>query len=152
MTFPGTFWKPENPEIQVQIFEYLKKTSKILGPKSNFSDPKFGFSDTRFGFFRSEFRKKVLREPGSTRRKVDVSEMVQIDSNRSRELGNDLDSRFRGLEGRLDPKFPPMRFFSSSWTQMIPCVGEADAPSVHNPLCRPGDSIDAEQDILCVGA
>ena len=111
MMFPGHFWKPQNLEIQIQIFENLKKTSRILGPKSFFSDSKFGVSGPRFGFSRSDFGKKVLREPGSKRRKIKVSESIQIDWNRSRELGNDLDSRFRGLGGRFDPKTPLGRFF-----------------------------------------
>ena len=114
MSFPGTFCKVQNPGIQVQIFEYLKKTSRILGPKSIFSDSKFGLSGPRFGFPRSDIRKKVLREPGSKRRKIEVSESIQIDSNRSKDLENGLDSRFRGLEGRFDPKFPLERFFCTN--------------------------------------
>ena len=134
ITFPCTFWKPPNPEFQVQIFEILTKTSRILGPTSNFSDPNFGFSGTRFGSPKSDFRKKVLREPSSKCRKFKVSESVQINWNRSKELENDLDSRFRGVEGRFDPKFHPERSFCTNryhslcsalahkppWTQVIP--------------------------------
>ena len=106
MTFPGTFWKAQNPGIQVQIFEYLKKSSIILGPKSIFSDPNFGFSGSRFGFSRSDFPKKVLREPGSKRRKIKVSESIQIDSNRSKDLQNDLDSMFSSHFRRFRQKSP----------------------------------------------
>ena len=70
MTFLGTLWKVQNLGFQVQNFENLKQTSIILGPKSIFSDPNFGLSGSRFGFSRSNFRKKVLREPGSKRSKI----------------------------------------------------------------------------------
>ena len=58
MTFPVTFWKPQNPGIQVQIFEYLKKTLRILDPKSSSSDPNFGFLWFQIRVFQVRFSKK----------------------------------------------------------------------------------------------
>ena len=64
------------------------------------------FSGPRFWFSRSEFRKKVLREPGSKCRKIKVPESVRIDWNRSKDLQNDLDSMFSSHFRRFRQKSP----------------------------------------------
>ena len=74
--------------------------------KSKAPGPRFRFSGPRFGFSRSDFRKKVLREPGSKRRKIKVPESIQIDSNRSKDLQNDLDSMFSSHFRRFRQKSP----------------------------------------------
>ena len=43
-----------------------------------------------------------------------VSESVQIDSNQSKELENDFESMFRGVEGRFEAKALPERFFAQT--------------------------------------
>ena len=94
------------------MFDHLTKISRIIGPnrasqvrKSNVPGPEIDSSRPDIKFSRSGFRKKVLREPCSKRRKLKVSESAQINSNRSRELENDLVSRFRGsFSAKMGPK------------------------------------------------
>ena len=110
MTFPGHFWKVQNLEnqvqifeIQVQIFEYqvqifedLKKTSRIVasnrmfqvrkshlpGPEIEYPTSPSDFPDTKPSFPAWNFKRKQ-REPGSTSRKIQVSESIQINSGQS---------------------------------------------------------------------
>ena len=85
MTFPGTLWKVQNPDFQVQIFEYLKKTSRFLGPKSSLSDLNFGFSGSRFGFPRSNFRNQS-------------AERARFETSKNRSLGIDP-NRLESVQG-----------------------------------------------------
>ena len=87
MTFLGTFWKPQNLEIQVHIFEHqvqvfenLKKTSRILCPKSNVPGLQIEYPRAKIRVFWSQIRVVHVRfsKKNAERARFETSEIEGV--------------------------------------------------------------------------
>ena len=108
MTFPGTFWKVQNPGIQVQIFEYLKKNIDNSRSKIDFLRFQFRIFCFQIRVFQVRFSKKSAER---ARFKTSKNQSPGIGPNRlesvqrpRKRLGFDVFEPFSTISAKI-PKF-----------------------------------------------